>query len=63
LKFHTLHKVKMYVAAVNGYLLAASATVTAVAGMISFAPAVRRTVLRFFRRRKRKIAELKVEGK
>jgi hypothetical protein len=53
----------MYVAAVNGYLLAASATVTAVAGMISFAPAVRRTVLRFFRRRKRKIAELKVEGK
>ena len=49
-----LHKVKMYVAAFNGYVLAASATVTAVAGVISFAPAVRKALIRFFRRRRRK---------
>ncbi len=51
----------MYVAAVNGYLLAASATVTAVAGMISFAPAVRRTVFAVLQKTKEK--DCRAEGR
>jgi hypothetical protein len=43
----------VYVAAVNGYLLAASATVTAAAGLIGFIPPIRIFFAGFFARRRK----------
>lgn len=50
----TLQRISMYVAEANGVVVAASATITAVAGVIGFVPPIRRYLLRIWRRRKRR---------